>query len=470
MLRANIKAELAALSTLCNTNSKVRQGKLYMRLRPEFFGTDATRELFDRIRYISDETGDIPSFRAMRRDQQLSDASKALLKKDDVVSLGDMEATIVQLKDSYRMRVCADVNEKLAKTITSSRALPVDEMEKLFEEALVSIRNPDGTTDDLLHGSTGDPKAFKMLGGVLSGKNTKNRLKTGWATFDVRTGGFNRGDLVVITANFGGGKSVGALTLFRNMHNFGYKVALASMEMNQEEILERMASSISKVEYNKIRLNKCSPEEKQRVKDAFTEFNDRNDKRWTYYAPSNEVTIRDIFRTLSPFGYDVIFIDYIGLLKQISHIKNAREDQMLGEAARYCKIMAHKLNCVVVLLAQLNDEGKVFSSRAITHHANTWFKWNCSEEDKTRGYVSVEQGKSRGAECYDFALSTDFAHMAMDDVDPTNIKRHNDDEEDPKYRSKHDYKNDTKKSNKPGKYSNSKAPEKKPVKLSMLDD
>lgn len=459
MLRANIKAELVALSTLCNSKSKTRQGKLFSRLRPEFFGTDATRELFDRIKYISDETADVPSFRALRRDHNLSDAAKALLKKDDVINSSDMEATLIQLKDSYRMRVCADVNEKLAKTITSSRTLPVDEMEKLFEEALMSIRNPDGASDDLLHGSTGDDKAFKMLGGILSGKSMKNRLKTGWATFDTRTGGFNRGDLVVITANFGGGKSVGALTLFRNMHNFGYKVALASMEMEQEELLERMASSISKVEYNKIRLNKLSQDEKQRVNDAFTEFNDKNDKRWTYYAPSNEVTIRDIFRTLSPYGYDVIFIDYIGLLKQIAQVKNAREDQMLGEAARYCKIMAHKLNCVVVLLAQLNDEGKVFSSRAITHHANVWFKWTCSEEDKTRGYVTVEQGKSRGAECYDFALSTDFAHMAMDDMDPTNVKLRKPDEEDPKRRSKHDYKSikQTK-------------PEAKSVKLGLLDD
>ena len=93
--------------------------------------------------------------------------------------------------------------------------------------------------------------------------------------------------------------------------------------------------------------------------------------------------------------------------------KNAREDQVLGEAARYCKIMAEKLKCVVVLLAQLNDDGKVMYSRAIAHHASWWWKWQCSEEDKQRGFVTVEQGKARGAECYDFTLTTDFAHMQM---------------------------------------------------------
>src|ERR1035437_1280016 len=418
MQRANLKAEVAILSTYCNTTKKVRQGEIWMRIRPEMFGTDASRELFDRMSEITDETTAIPTFRVLRRDSKLSPEAKVLLKSasDDILSRDETEATLLQLRDSYKMRILADVNEVLAKAISNSKAPKTEQLERLLEDALFSIRNPDGSSNDLLHGSVGESKAGDLVDSILRGDNARNRIRTGWGLFDTKSGGFNRGDLVVISANFGGGKSVAALTLFRNMHNLKYSVGLATMEMENKEVLERMLSSISGVEYNKIRLNKLSGKEKNKVVAAFDAF-EAVGKRWTYYSPTNEVTIKDVFQAMAPYKYDVIFVDYIGLLKQSSAVKNFTTAQALGEAARYCKIMAKKLNCVVVLLAQVNDNGQVFDSRAITHHANTWFKWTCSEEDKARGCVTVEQGKARGAETYDFGLTTDFAYMQMNAFD-----------------------------------------------------
>lgn len=416
MKRSNIKSEMAILRTLCNTKKKTIQGEIWMRLRPEYFGTDASRELYDRIKEITEDSDAIPSFRILKRDHSLSDAALALLKGDDIVlSRSEVDASMLQLKDSYRARVCADLNESLAKSISGTKAPSLGKIETMLEEALFSLRNPEGASTDLLHGATGDSRISDILVDILKGKSTANRIKTGWGEFDTKTGGFSRGDLVVLTANYGGGKSAAALTMFRNMHNFGYTTAMASMELDHPEIVERMVSSISGVEYSKIRNNQLSKKEKRKVVEAFDEFdNPKTKKRYTIMCPTNEVTIKDIFRSLSPYQYDVIFIDYIGLLKQVATTKNAREDQILGEAARYCKIMANKLKCVVVLLAQMNDQGKVMYSNAIAHHANFWFKWRCEEEDKLKGFVTIEQGKARGAPCYDFYLTTDFSRMTMD--------------------------------------------------------
>lgn len=425
-LRANVRSEISLLSTYCNTQKKIRQGEIWMRVRPEYFGTDATRELYDRIVELTEEANEIPTFRVLKRDSRLSQEAKALLKATDntVLSRAETETTLVQLRDCYKLRVMADLQEELAKAISSAKAPRIDVLEKMLEEALAGVRNPEGSNNDLLHGGTGDTRAADLVVSILRGDSAKDRIKTGWGVFDVKSGGFSRGDLVVLSANFGGGKSVAALTLFRNMHNFGYRTAMATMEMENKEVLERMLASLSGVEYAKIRLNKMSREEKRRVVEAFDKFDAKeNGARWTYYSPSTEVTIRDIFQALSPYKYDVIFIDYIGLLKQVSSIKGAREDQMLGEAARYCKIMAKKLNCVVVLLAQINDEGKVFSSRAITHHANFWMKWQTSEEDKARGFVTIEQGKARSGETYDFTLTTEFSKMQMNSCNEEPVPR-----------------------------------------------
>lgn len=67
--------------------------------------------------------------------------------------------------------------------------------------------NPEGASTDLLHGATGDSRISDILVDILKGKSTANHIKTGWGEFDTKTGGFSRGDLVVLTANYGGGKS-----------------------------------------------------------------------------------------------------------------------------------------------------------------------------------------------------------------------------------------------------------------------
>jgi replicative DNA helicase len=418
VLRSNVKAELAVLSTLANTTKRDKQGELMMRLRPEYFGTDATREIYDQIVDLNTATHSIPTFRTLKHAPNLSKAALALLNNHSgaILKRSEIDTTIKIVQDFYTNRVIYDMHDMLGKSIAKGKEFNAEKAASLLERAISQLRNPGGATEDLLHGGIGDPRAGDIVINVLKGEQCKKRIKTGWDEFDRRTGGFNRSDLVVLTATFGGGKSVAALTLYRNMHRAKHSVALASMEMDQQEIIERLLSSTSKVEYSKLRLGTTSKEEKKTIINSFDAF-DASGGRWSLFTPSREVTIQDIFNTLSSYKYDVIFIDYIGLLKHMGNNKNMREDQLLGETARYCKIKAKELNCVVVLLAQLNDEGKVFGARAITHHANFWFKWNITDEDKTKGFVTIEQGKARGAECYDFTLTTNFRVMEMSTYD-----------------------------------------------------
>lgn len=87
---------------------------------------------------------------------------------------------------------------------------------------------------------------------------------------------------------------------------------------------------------------------------------------------------------------------------------------MLSDTVRYAKRIAVKLNCVIVLLSQINEEGQLRGSRAIGFHASYWWRWNCGAEDKQKGFVTVEQPKARSGEQYDFYLTCDFQHMRMD--------------------------------------------------------
>ena len=112
------------------------------------------------------------------------------------------------------------------------------------------------------------------------------------------------------------------------------------------------------------------------------------------------------------YPVDVVFIDYVGLLKGMDG-----EDQwrQLGRSAREAKLWAEKHQKIVVLLAQLSDDGVIRYSRAIREHSdNAWF-WTCSEEDRKEGLITVKQAKARNQRAFDMVLEADFAHMSITD-------------------------------------------------------
>ena len=74
------------------------------------------------------------------------------------------------------------------------------------------------------------------------------------------------------------------------------------------------------------------------------------------------------------------------------------------------------MGCSIILLAQLNDEGQIMYSKGIGHHVHYWLKWFARDEDITRGFVVIENGKSRNSKKKDLYATTDFGHMRMDNV------------------------------------------------------
>lgn len=430
MKRADQKTEFRVLQTWCDTRKPALRAFLTLNLREDHFGTEHTQRLYKRIRRVIDN-GDLPPLfeelpELLRLNRELSVAVRTADQRYKAFkNTSSTKAALETLNYAYKKRVYADLHEQITKSLSAPEGESdkdeynneidrLEKIERLLEKALYSVRK-DGNENDMVHGGVdGESALADIVTEVLAGKQAKDRIKTGWTVFDQRTGGFDRSNLVVVTANTGGGKSVSMVQLFSSMYmSYGYRVAMVSLEMSKEEIAERLLANIANVEVNKIHLGTLTRDEKRHVVAEFDRMDKSKGSRFTIYTPSRDVTIQEALHALSPFKYDVVFIDYIGLLKQVG-AKGAREDQILGDIVRYAKRMAQQMNCVIVLLAQLNEEGQIRGSRAIGHHANFWFKWECTDEDKQKGFITIEQAKARGGEQYDFYVTADFAHMRMD--------------------------------------------------------
>jgi hypothetical protein len=112
-------------------------------------------------------------------------------------------------------------------------------------------------------------------------------------------------------------------------------------------------------------------------------------------------------------GYDVVYIDYLSLL--YNNPKKAMWEN-LGEHTRAAKLAANQLDCVFVLLAQLDDEtNKIKYAKSIAANANFIWTWEFGDKERESGIIEVKQKKARNAGIYPFYLEVDYSIFSFKD-------------------------------------------------------
>lgn len=204
--------------------------------------------------------------------------------------------------------------------------------------------------------------------------------------------------------------SLMAVNMLIRQYRLGYNTTLCSYEMSDDEVMLRVLSNISEVEMNKIQNHALTPIETQRATAAWREFNLLGYEKNNGYhiiCPKNETTVSEIgfrVRNLKP---DVLILDYINLLSSASGTAEAQWQQ-LGEISRESKLLANKLNCVVILLAQVDDTYNLRYSKAIKDHANFVMAWIRDDTARAERMIDIHQIKARNSELYNFKLVERF--------------------------------------------------------------
>lgn len=416
------KTEWQVLSSICNSRYPERRFKYYGLVNIEHFGHAETREVYSRISaHLERGAAQVPSFDVLADDPKLSLRSRTPLQSriDPYRSEADFTVALESLVSHAKTRELYKMFEALHKTLNDDEAgSDYSELEGKIESSLFKLR-ANVSEEKIIHGKAGSKEMMSLAKEALTFANNGRRFRTGWQEFDELTGGLEPGNVMLLTANTGGGKSVAALSMFANMYRgYGYNLTYVSLEMTDREVMERLLSNATGAEYSRMRAGNWSTRERA---DILKQFEDRflntSQGRCSIYSPKDDYTIEQILTQIQGQPNDVIFIDYLGLLKPGTYGgKQATEEFQLRQATRVAKRMAEKLGCAIVLLAQLNDEGQIMYSKGIGHHVHYWLKWMCKEEDIDRGFVTIEMGKSRNSRKKDLYCTTDFDHMRMDNV------------------------------------------------------
>ncbi|CEH36033.1 replicative DNA helicase [Romboutsia lituseburensis] len=195
--------------------------------------------------------------------------------------------------------------------------------------------------------------AYDTIEHLYSSKAEITGITTGFKDLNKKINGLQRTDLILLAARPAMGKTAFSLNLVQNAALKGdASVAVFSLEMSKEQLVQRMLSAQANVELKKLKTGKLGENDWPRIIDAMAVLS--NAKIYIDDTPGIKISeLRSKCRKLKiEQGLDLILIDYLQLMEGEGN--NESRQQEISKISRSLKIIAKELNCPVVALSQLS--------------------------------------------------------------------------------------------------------------------
>lgn len=181
-------------------------------------------------------------------------------------------------------------------------------------------------------------------------------MPTGFRELDRLTTGMHRGDLIVIAGRPSIGKSALALNVAAHVAiQQGMPVLIFSMEMDGRQIMDRLVSSISRVDLQRVRMAQLSDDDWGQAAEAFNLLSRApliiDD---TPSLSVGELISRAREHANAAQQLGLVVVDYVQLMAGgLTSAMETRAGQV-GEISRGLKQLARVLSCPVIALSQLS--------------------------------------------------------------------------------------------------------------------
>ena len=185
-------------------------------------------------------------------------------------------------------------------------------------------------------------------------KGTVTGIPTGFIDLDYKLSGFQPSDFILIAARPSMGKTAFVLNLAQHMaFKKDVPVAIFSLEMSKEQLVNRMLSLESHVDAQKIRTGRLNDEEWMNLVEGSA--NIANSKLFIDDTPGITLSaMRSKCRKLKmEHDIQIVIIDYLQLMSGNSG-NNASRQQEISDISRGLKALARELNVPVIALSQLS--------------------------------------------------------------------------------------------------------------------
>ena len=173
----------------------------------------------------------------------------------------------------------------------------------------------------------------------------KSLIRTGFKGLD--DSAMTGGDLVVVAARPGVGKSIFAANVLNSFLEQGYKCLVYTTEMTPEQYMLRQVCIFRKLWYFGFRNGYATDEDKVHLDEATTDFTEKY-KNLLVYSRIQRPSSADVQREIDEYKPDIVILDNLSSVKLTSKAQNKTEK--IGEFLEEVKetIVDKKLLCILV--------------------------------------------------------------------------------------------------------------------------
>lgn len=210
----------------------------------------------------------------------------------------------------------------------------------------------------------------EFITAFLEDQDGNSKVSTGIRQFDDRTGGIGRGSVWVFGGLPGRGKSAILFQIAQNALWRGDNVLIFSLELMAEEVVGRILTAHGTADADTMQ-GKAALTKGDTIK-IRADVESLKSKNFSV-CDKGGLTIDEIdayaTRVHERQPLDLIVVDYIQLC-EVAFSKGQSREQQVSQVSRRLKAIAKKFKCAVITASQLNDDGKMRESRAITQDAD----------------------------------------------------------------------------------------------------
>ena len=275
------------------------------------------------------------------------DAKLYLIRLTDLVpSISNLESYCKIVADKFTLRRLILATKKIEKLAASSYS-DVTQILDLAEQEVFEIRQGK-QRGSLVPIEEIIAKEFDYFDEIVSG-NKKVALSSGYSSLDAFLTGLNPSDLIVLAARPAMGKTSFALNIVVRVAKQSQKsVVVFSLEMSNQQLVERILSSECSVLLSKIHTCTMSDEEYTLLADGAQEL--ANCK--IFFDDTPNLTVAEMKAKLRRFPeVGLVVVDYLQLMS--SGRRESNRVQEVSTITRMLKILAKELDVTVIVISQL---------------------------------------------------------------------------------------------------------------------
>lgn len=241
----------------------------------------------------------------------------------------------------------------------------------------------------------------------LFGEVPLEGVPTGMKSLDRMTLGLKPGDLAILGAQTGHGKTAFALNVAKaSALDWGAHILYVNTEMSRQQIARRWGAILSEVALSQIQAGSVTNEQRETVVQAYNRL--AKSGFYPISVPNLTPAKLEILARKGKMQHDIklLILDYVGRMDKIT--AEMQEWQVLEQILKGTKILAQTLEIAVLVLVQLNPDGTLQGAKRMENECDLMLKLlPVSAEGKDK----LEEAKKKRYEDFNYRI---FINKARD--------------------------------------------------------